>query len=166
MPRHSTPHILSTAKIELARKEIEKVLLFELVFIVSVLIMCIIDSTFPKLPSIPRCSSLASLWTIWTNMDFNVWHWTLDKMIQFIFIWCFVCVPRLHINRGRKDGSISCLFPNLVLGNFTNVKIIVGLDIRRRNTQHHSLKILVRLRIEINFNRKWSQSNKVKMNVK
>ena len=90
-------------------------------FIVSVLIMCIIDSTFPKLTSIPRCSTCNKCNISSTdnrNMYFNVGRWTKWSIYLHLML---CCVPRLHINRGRKDGSISCLFPNLVLGNFTNV---------------------------------------------
>ena len=48
-------------------------------FIVSVLIMCIIDSTFPKLTSIPRCSTCNKCNISSTDnrkMDFNVGRWT------------------------------------------------------------------------------------------
>ena len=48
-------------------------------FIVSVLIMCIIDSTFPKLTSIPRCSTCNKCNISSTDnrkMDFDVGRWT------------------------------------------------------------------------------------------
>ena len=87
-------------------------------FIVSVFINNVYY--WPTYGPIPN-TSIRAMSAIFRWLINEKWISTLDKMIQFIFIWCFVCDPRLHINRGRKDGSISCLFPNLVLGNFTNV---------------------------------------------